>query len=69
MNPQTSYFGVAVYCSAIFTGPQWESAVEKTTLPLAGVLGGQQGCLDNVFVRAAPMLGELRLRTGENSWA
>lgn len=30
--------------------------------PLAGVLGGQQGCLDNVLVRVAPVSGELRLQ-------
>lgn len=36
MNPQTSYFGVAVYCSATLTGLQWESTVERTTLPWLG---------------------------------
>lgn len=62
MNPQTSYFGVAVYCSATLTGPLTGVHCGEDHPSLARVLGGQQGCLNNVFARAAPVSGERRLQ-------
>lgn len=55
MNPQTSHF-------AIPTGSLMGVHCGEDHPPLAGVVGGQQDCLDTVLIRAVPVSREQRLQ-------